>query len=400
MATVMRQRARTAQERLENLIDLQSLLAVVAREIGPALELGPVLQVVLGAMRSMVDFTGGTVGLVDEGGVYVAAADPDNVSDDVRAARVPIGTGLSGRIVATGRAIYSPDVTADERVDPALRAMGSNAKMRSYLGVPLVCLGSVIGVLQVDAHDVDAFDADDMTVLEGLATQVAGAIESARRYEQVMELERLKGDFVARVSHELKTPLTIISGFIATLKARGENLTEQQHQWLDRIVAADGRLSTLIDELLTVTTFEAGMTQPHAETVAVGEVFERVRAESVDAARVQVSPVGDLALTTDRKLLSHALALLVDNALKYAGDAHLSARTVDRVIILAVRDNGPGVPAELRGRIFDRFTRGDHTGPGMGLGLPIVANLAGALGARVELESPPGGGTEFRLVFV
>src|SRR3954469_11266574 len=187
----MRRPTRTPEQRLENLLALQSLLARVARELGAATELQPVLTTVLEAMRSLVDFRGGTVCLVDNGEIRIAAADPPP-SLDVLAARLAVGQGLAGRVVAGQRPVYSPDLDTDPRGAPELRRRGSNAGMRSYLGVPLICLGWVIGLIQVDSEDTDAFDEDAVVALGGLATQVAGSIESARRYEQVIELERLK----------------------------------------------------------------------------------------------------------------------------------------------------------------------------------------------------------------
>ena len=80
------------------------------------------------------------------------------------------------------RPVWSGDITADERVSDVVRGTGSNLDTRSYLAVPLVCLGETIGALQIDSKEVDAFDDDDVTLLEGLAAQVAGVIESARRY--------------------------------------------------------------------------------------------------------------------------------------------------------------------------------------------------------------------------
>src|SRR4051812_45313085 len=136
----MRRPTRTAEERLESLLTLQSLLARVSREVGVATELQPVLATVLGAMRSLVEFRGGSVCLVENGEVRMAAADPP-ATPDVLAARIAVGQGLAGRVVSTQHAVYSPDLDADPRVDPAIRRLGSNAPIKSYLGVPLVCLG-------------------------------------------------------------------------------------------------------------------------------------------------------------------------------------------------------------------------------------------------------------------
>ena len=396
----MRQRDATADERLARLLELQSLMARVAREIGPALEVQPVLATVLRAMRSLVAFRGGTVQLVDRGSLYVAASDPP-VSPEVARARLPIGTGLGGRVVLTGKHIYCPDILVDERVDEELRGLGSNAGMRAYLAVPLVCLGRVIGLVQIDSSEPDAFDADDFQVLEGLATQVAGAIESARHNEQVMELERLKSDFLARVSHELRTPLTITSGFINTLLAYEDRIEPRQRaQILKRIETATDRLLSLIDELLTVTQFEAGALDPDPAEIELHGLLDEVRTRAVEPELVAVRCSPELRLFADPRLLRHALTLLVDNALKYAGDAELRAGIDDDgLVVIEVADHGPGVPADLGERIFERFMRGNHTAPGMGLGLPLVRTLAIGLMAGVTVHDTPGGGACFRLTF-
>jgi K+-sensing histidine kinase KdpD len=376
--------AETAETRLRRVLELQELLAEVSHKIGPARELAPVLRTVLDAMRSLVDFRGGSICLVDDRGVFVAAAD-EEISPEMAAARVPVGSGLAGRAVATGETVYSPDLDNDERVDPELRRLGTNRPTKSYLAVPLVCLGKVIGVLQVDSVQVTAFDEEDVRLLQGLATQVAGAIESARHNEEIRNLERLKADFLARVSHELRTPLTIIAGFADTLATYDADIdVAQRSQMLDRIKDASVRLQGLIDELLTVNQFE--VVQPRVERVHVADVLDSVRARSLDPAKVRVLGAGDVQLETDPKILGHALTLLVDNALKYAGDADLSAS--EKTII--VRDHGPGISEPLRTDLFERFTRGDHTTPGMGLGLAVARALAESLGASLDLIDTPG----------
>jgi signal transduction histidine kinase len=382
-------------ERLSRLLGLQTLLAHVAREIGPALELQSVLQAVLRAMRSLMDFRGGAVLLVEEGLVRVAASDPP-VDDEVAALRMPVGTGLAGRAVAEGRTMYSPNLDNDDRVDSALRHTGSNAGMTSFLAVPLVCLGEVIGVLEVDSTQRDAFDEVDRTVLEGLATQMAGAIESARRYEQMLDLERQKNDFIGRISHELRTPLTIMSGFVGTLLLHDADFgPDDRKAMLERTRVAIGRLSGLIDELLTAASFEAGMAEAQVVSVELAPILDEVRSEAVDPERVRVTCAQDQREQADPKLLKQALNLLVDNAMKYGGNAELTARPGE----ITVRDHGPGVPAELGERVFERFVRGNSNTPGMGLGLPLVRSLVTAIGGTVELVTPPDGGACFRIRF-
>ena len=396
---MMRQRAGTAEERLQGLLALHSMLSALAKEIGPASELQPVLTSALGAMRSLVKFKGGTIQLVDADGIYIAAADPP-ASPEVLAARVPLGTGLGGRVVVTGEAQYSVNIQEDERVNPRLRRLGSNSLIKSYLAVPLVCLGRVIGVMQVDSIEEDAFDCDDLAVLEGLATQVAGAIESARRTEEMIELERLKSDFLANVSHQLRTPLTIISGFTNTLLTYTDELDERQRQqMLQRIDVASERLQYLIEELLTVSQFDAGKILPHPAKVSLRELLDDVRAHVAEPELVTVRASEDLYAVADPKLLRVALGHLVDNALRYAGDAELIAGTDEAsgAPYIEVLDRGPGIPAELGERAFEMFIRGEHTEVGMGLGLALVRMVAGGIGARLETRTPETGGFAVRL---
>jgi len=381
-------------ERLSRLLGLQTLLAHIAREIGPALELQPVLQAVLEAMRSLMDFRGGAIFLVEDEHIVMAASDP--AAPDLARARIPIGSGLVGLAIADGHTIYSPDIVGDRRTDPELLAARRNVGVRSVLAVPLVCLGDVIGLLEVDSVAPDAFDDVDRTVLEGLATQMAGAIESARRYEEMLELERLKNDFIGRISHELRTPLTIMTGFVSTLLAHDSEFgPDDRKAMLERTQAAVGRLSGLIDELLTVASFEAGMSEAIVVDTDVAPILEQVRTEAVDPDRVRVNCPAGLIERADPKLLKQALNLLVDNAMKYGGNAELTASPGE----IIVRDHGPGVPAELGDRVFDRFVRGNSSKPGMGLGLPLVRSLCAAMDASVSLESPADGGASFRIRF-
>lgn len=395
MGAVTKQ-AQTAEERLQKLLGIQTLLAKVAREIGAALELEPVLKTVLAAMRSMVEFRGGTIQLVDERGCYIAAADPP-VTAELASSRVPVGTGLSGTAVATATTVYSPDLDHDARVDPVQRKTGNNAATHSYLAVPLVVLGECIGVLQMDSNAVDAFDADDRAVLEGLATQVAGAIESARRYEHVVALERLKDEFIERISHELRTPLTIVMGFTDMLLVQDEQMSREQHEEaLLRIRSAVNRLSGLLEEILYLSSLDAGSIQVHLELSSISDLAARVRDLSRDPSRVEIEVDPGLRFPVDGLLVRHMVTRVVDNALKYAGDAVIRAAIdpgTDELVI-SVRDHGPGVGPEQQALMFDRFWRGQHWTAGLGLGLATVRRLASSMGARVSVGDPPGGGME------
>jgi signal transduction histidine kinase len=164
---------------------------------------------------------------------------------------------------------------------------------------------------------------------------------------------------------------------------------------LQRTQVAITRLSSLIDELLLAASFEAGMADALIEDVLVEPILEDVRQDAVRPEDVTITCPPELRVKADARLLKQALGLLVDNAFKYAGHAQLIAEPGS----VSVRDHGPGVAPELGDTVFDRFVRGDSSAPGMGLGLPLVRSLAGAMGAEIELLSPDDGGAWFRLRF-
>ena len=385
-----------AEARLARILDAQAVLARVAATLGPDLDLDEVLAEVLVAMRKLVDFKGGTVQLVDDRGVYIAAADPP-VPAEMSALRVKIGEGISGRVITSGSAVWSRDIQTDARVGTDVIGVGTNNETHSYAAVPLVCLGEVIGALQIDSVEIDAFDEDDITLLEGLAAQVAGVIESSRRFAMVMELERLKSDFISRVSHELRTPITIIDGFVLTMLEHGEALDDTtRRDMLTRCRLASARLSRLIEELITLARLETGVIQSQPADTKMKKLLDDVAYSASDPSvvRVEVSP--DLMLHLDPELTRRALGFLVDNAVKYGSTAIVIARDDGTIEVV---DNGPGIADDVKASVFELFTRGRATTdiPGLGLGLPMARTLVAAMGGDMSIADRPEGGTVVRI---
>jgi signal transduction histidine kinase len=383
--------------RLQRILQAQAVLGRVAADLGPDLDLDEVLSTVIEAMRKLIDFRGGSVQLVDERGVYVAAADPP-IAPEVMALRIPVGSGLSGRVIATAQPVLSTNLDEDDRVIPEVRTTGTNAQMRSYAAVPLVCLGETIGALQIDSSNVEAFDEDDVALLEGLAAQVAAIIESARRFALVIELERLKHDFISRVSHELRTPLTIVEGFVTMMLEHDENLTpEERRDMLTRCNSATARLDRLIEELIMLARFETGVVTVQPVETSLIRLLDDVVLAATDPALVMVECPPDLTITIDPELTKRLLGLLVDNALKYGGGARLCVTSNGRTI--EIQDDGPGIADDVKQSIFELFTRGRGITdvPGLGLGLPMARALAAAVGADLMIEDGPVKGTVVRL---
>lgn len=379
----------TAEARLARMLEISDRLARVTRDIGPTPELDLVLPRVLGAMRDCVAFRGGSVCLVEDGLIRIVAADP--LPDEaVLAARLRVGQGLVGQAVATGEPVRSDDLDLDPRTYRPMHSAGAEADMRSYLAVPLICLGETIGALQIDSAEANAFNEDDEHILTWLAGIVANTIASARRYQQVAQLERLRSAFTASVSHELRTPLTIVQGFLSYLARADELDPASRHDLIQRTERAAQRLGELVERVLTLSRIESGALMIDViDDTPIREILESACANSIDPARVACSCEPNVNVSTDPKLLEQAVSLLLDNALKYARHAHIHADEQE----IRVSDDGHGLPPGLVAIATEPFTRGHLDVPGMGIGLALARTIIEAIGGTFGLESVPGQGT-------
>jgi two-component system phosphate regulon sensor histidine kinase PhoR len=232
-----------------------------------------------------------------------------------------------------------------------------------------------------------------------------GAVLVLHDLTQVRRLEVVRRDFVANVSHELKTPLTSISGYAETLLGETAD-TETTHRFLGTILSNARRMQRLVDDLLDLSRIESGRWLPTRTGVDVAGVAQEswaALAGRADAARVGLTlDIGPGAAVVDADLdgLRQVLTNLLDNSLRYTpegGRITCVSRRVDGGVAVSIRDNGPGITREHLPRIFERFYRADPSRSreegGTGLGLAIVKHLVEAHGGRVSAESERGNGT-------
>ncbi len=230
--------------------------------------------------------------------------------------------------------------------------------------------------------------------------------------EEIRRMERVRRDFVANVSHELKTPLTAIRGFTETLLDGAVEDRDAARRFLRIIADNVARMERIVRDLLSLARLEQaeGEESPAREAVALDGVARRAAEAAAAAARERGVPVRlDLAegvtVAGDAGMLEQAVLNLVDNAVKYSEAGRPVTvrlrREGDRAV-LAVEDRGCGIPPEHLPRIFERFYRVDKARSrrlgGTGLGLAIVKHVVHLHGGRVEVDSTPGRGSTFRLV--
>ncbi|WCB92017.1 hypothetical protein DSM104299_00698 [Baekduia alba] len=235
-----------------------------------------------------------------------------------------------------------------------------------------------------------------------------GVVWTLRDATERARLERLKSEFVATASHELRSPLTSIKGFVELLRA-GDSLDDRQREFLDIVLVSTNRLVDLVNDLLDVARLEAGRVEVHRRPVDVGEVLDDVVTLLRGRITTKDQDVNvDVAADTPRVLadatrLRQMLTNLVTNAHLYTDDGgtltlRAGAHGASGVRI-EVADTGRGMtPAELE-HVFERFSRGaGSTGtPGTGLGLSIVKSLVDLHGGTIDVASTPGEGTTFAI---
>ena len=231
-----------------------------------------------------------------------------------------------------------------------------------------------------------------------------GAVLAVLDLTPIRRLETVRRDFVANVSHELKTPLTVIGGFAETL-ADHDPPEAQRRQFVEAIRGSALRMQRLVDDLLDLSRIESGGWQPHIAAVNLAALVSESAAAIAEAAErkgvaVRIEAADDAAtLHADGTAVRQVLANLAENALRHtaAGSITLFARREGGRIAVGVSDTGTGIAAEHLPRIFERFYRADpgraRAAGGTGLGLAIVKHLVEAHGGRVAATSAPGAGT-------
>lgn len=231
--------------------------------------------------------------------------------------------------------------------------------------------------------------------------------------KQIHQLQKTRTDFVANVSHELKTPLTSIKGYTETLRSTKMEDLEQSDRFLQRIEENADRLDALIQDILDLSRLESTDTKLQYETISADDFLSSIKEQfnlRLEKKSQELKVLNDQKIfMADRKLMEQALSNLVGNANRYCQEGALIELKVSLQMIegremlsFEVIDNGPGISADDLPRIFERFYRADKSRNrafgGTGLGLAIVKHIMLSHKGRAEAFSRPEGGMRFRLL--
>ena len=319
---------------------------------------------------------------------------------------VAIGDGRSREIFVFGEA---PDRTAE----PA-HMLPTTVDAGSTVAVHLRRAERSIGVLRVRCgRDLDAADLDQLRIAAELMTSTVVASRSLEQQQDAVDrlraLDELKTAFLGTASHELRTPVTAISGFAFMLSERWDTLSDQDRKvFADRIASNSRTLDALVQDLLDFARLERGSMQLMLEEVDLAAVADRVldRLSPVWSDHVierHIDP--GTVIVGDVPAIERVITNLVSNAVKFSPAGTTVAVRVEggERVRLIVDDQGPGVPALERERIFVRFFRGVGEAvlrtSGVGIGLSVVKDFVSQMGGQIDVEDNPTGGARFVVSF-
>ena len=367
---------------------------------------------------------------------------PAEVAQFARAREIPITdpTTIEGQVILKGEPvllenIHNQDVW--ERLHRLNQEMAKISKATSLIAVPLKVNDKVIGSLMVDRVQGPSLTQDDLNVMVTVATQVAISLDNTdayhqieelnlgleqrveertaelqQAYEELQELDRLKSQFLAHVSHELRSPLTSIKGFAENILGGVTGaITEKQERCLQRIQANSNRLARMISDLLDRARLEAGKME-----VIVGEVpISLLTKECIEELTPQATEKQqtltfecqehDLTLHADADKVSQILINLIVNAIKYTpneGSIGVKLLRLNATYArLTVTDTGEGISEKDLQDLFQPFFRVNRQHKtnvkGLGLGLSIVKQLVDLQNGAISIESEVGKGTTFHV---
>lgn len=268
-----------------------------------------------------------------------------------------------------------------------------------------VAISLIIGQLSARV-EARASQAEARRVeIESLYDKLRQVTEDAAEAELLRRSEKLKSALLDAVTHDLRTPLTSIKAAVTTILSELPKDDNYQLELLQVIDEESDRLNRFIQEMMDLARLEnGGLDMRHSE-ISVAEIVETAldRAAPLLANHsVEVDLAASLPdLTVDAVSFSQVLYSLLDNASKYSpanSRIAIAAETREASVLLSVRDNGPGIPRDLREKVFEKFFRGTAAGAkraGFGLGLSIAKGIVEAHGGRIWVESSTGLGTTF-----
>ncbi|HYC52069.1 MAG TPA: GAF domain-containing sensor histidine kinase [Gemmatimonadaceae bacterium] len=390
------------------------LLAVTA-ELSNAAATADVARVVLGMGLGVVEASRGFIFLRSGTGLRLLNAEgyDSAILDRVNALRAEDDTPVT-RSLRTGMPVYLSSVEEYRSTYPwAYEQFGAVSATQAHAALPLMHNGSVIGGLGLSFAQPTAFGAVDRTFTMLLAQIASGALARAIDFDNERSsrkeaelLAAAREEVLAVVAHDLRNPLNLISN-TAQLLGELDPPPEKRRQLLAVAVRASRQMNRLIGDLLDVHRMQMGRLELQLRECDAAEIVQEVYETMLPAAEQRqvticvTTAMPSLTIRADHSRVVQALGNLVANAVKFTppgGRVCLAVRATPQRLLFLVEDTGPGISAENRRHLFEKFWQAQRDRRGVGLGLAIVKGIAEAHQGRVLVRSMDGQGSTFGIL--
>lgn len=324
---------------------------------------------------------------------------------------------ISLEVVDTRAPVILEQADVSETTNPLI-----NAGYQTLIVFPVQSKNKIIGAFTLASRTARSFTAQDLQLLSSIGNQVGTAVENAHLFqkeqetvEKLMEMDRIKSEFLSNVSHELRTPLTSIIGFSEILLDRlAGALSPDQESYVRNMNTSGQHLLEIINNLLDLSKIKAGKMEIHPHLFSLRSLLETIQQTVIPMTYkkglhfdLSVDEGVDMVYTDEGKVKQILLNIL-GNAIKFTpakGSVQLQVRAGRlgraRAIEISIRDTGIGIPTHALSKIFDEFQQidGSYTRdyPGTGLGLAITKRFVDILGGEIQVESRSGSGSTFRV---
>jgi signal transduction histidine kinase len=375
------------------------------------LDLPQVLNRLAEATTKALRCKGAVIRLLDRTGSHLEVVGAFGLSEDyLDKAPIEVARAQIDQEALSGKTVLVPDTSADTRLRYPEKVAAEG--IRAILSTPLMGKRKPIGVLRAYGGTAYRFTEEDGAFLSAIAAEGAVAIENARAYQLLENLDQEKSQFVRIVTHELRSPVQVTSSLLNVLgRSYVGDLNEKQMDLVERARRRIKFLQTLIDDLLdlaagkadVLATAERGLV-PLAEVIQEVEARHESPAQDKGLALRCECPGEGLNVWGDRSELDRIMNNLVSNAIKYThkGEVCVRAERTDGFACIVVADTGIGIPQEAMPRLFQEFFRAPNAKAlqenGTGLGLSIVKDLVERYDGTIEVNSVEGQGTTFTLM--
>ncbi|MHB2018297.1 MAG: GAF domain-containing sensor histidine kinase [Candidatus Xenobia bacterium] len=410
-----RRRPSAREQQLEKLLE-------VSLSLGGTLHLETLLERIIRTSCEVLQAEGASLLLVDEStgrlrfAHVVVPPEAAHIVETLKGLTLRPGEGIAGTVAQSNEPLLISNTRQDPRWSPRMDE-ATGYVTRDLICVPLAVEGQVLGVLEVLNKKVGSYNQDDMPLCMGFANVAASALSNAQLHRgleeahaRLREMESTRTHYISTLSHELRTPITVVKGYVQVLQQFRSRLEEaRQQEFLQSIEREADRLASLIDDLFVVNEIQDLPGQCSFVEVDAADLVRRFLEHwSLLHADHRFTPDladGPLMVCVDRKKITHALYHLVDNATKFSpAQSEVVVRLrlhPDGALHLDVTDRGIGIPASIQHRIFDPFWQADSSDTrqygGLGLGLFIVREIVRVHGGEVACESRVGDGTAFHV---